>query len=165
MEQTVCNISGTRGQCRRNCSRSCEDAGFPENETPCNQSELRTFLGLVNYYRKFLRDPATILDPLYQLLKKGVSWVWGTEQQHAFQLIKTLLSSWKVLTPFDPCKPLVLTADAGPVGIGAILSHRTADDENPIGYVSRSLNRAERNYSQTEREALAIIFGVLKIQN
>lgn len=132
---------------------------------PTNTSELKTFLGIVNYYRKFLRDPATILDPLHQLLKKDVPWQWKEEQNNAFKAIKSLLSSWRVLTPFDPCKPLVITTDASPVGIGAVLSHRTEEGENPIGFVSRSLNQAERNYSQTEREALAIIFGVLKFQN
>ena len=132
---------------------------------PTNPSELKTFLGIVNYYRKFLRDPATVLDPLHQLLKKEVPWQWNNEHETAFKDVKTMLSSWKVLTPFDPQKPLVLTADASPVGIGAVLSHQTDDGEKPIGFVSRALNSAERNYSQTEREALAIIFGVLRFQN
>ena len=135
-------------------------------KAPTNTSELKSFLGILNYYRKFMRDPATKLEPLHRLLRKSEKWRWGKEQQEAFQQVISLLTSWSVLTPFDPKKPLVLTTDASPVGIGAVLSHRTPDgQEQPIGFMSRSLNSAERNYSQTEKEALAMIYGVFKFQH
>ena len=136
-----------------------------EMRAPSDVSELKTFLGMVNYYHKFLPNPAAVLEPLHKLLRKDVLWEWKAAQRQAFGKIKELLSSSRVLTHFDPQKPLVLTVDASPHGIGAILSHRVGESENPIGYVSRSLNSAEKNYSQTELEALAIIFGVLKFQS
>ena len=131
---------------------------------PSNVSELKTMLGMVNYYNKFLPNAASVLEPLHYLLRKDVQWEWKAPQEKAFNAIKDLLSSSKVLTHFDPHKPLVLTVDASPHGIGAILSHREGEEENPIGYVSRSLNSAEKNYSQTELEALAVIFGILRFQ-
>ena len=132
---------------------------------PTNINELRTFLGLINYYHKFVKNPAKVLEPLHQLLRKDVKWEWLIGQENAFNDIKQLLSSSKTLVHFDPQTPLVLTTDASHVGIGAILAHVTKDGERPIGYVSRSLNGAEKNYSTTEKESLAIIFGILKFQN
>ena len=132
---------------------------------PNNISELRTVLGMINYYHKFLPSSAIVLEPLHKLLRKDVSWMWGEQQRNAFKKIKELLSSTTVLTHFDTSQPIILTVDASPYGIGAILSHRKKGIEHPIGFVSRSLNSAERNYSQTELEALAIIFGILKFQS
>ena len=132
---------------------------------PTNVTELRTFLGMVNYYHKFIPSSAIVLEPLHKLLRKDVPWSWGAQQSRSFEKIKELLSSTKVLTHFDPRKPIILTVDASPFGIGAILSYRIDGTEHPVGYMSRSLNKAEKNYSQTELEALAIIFGILKFQS
>ena len=132
---------------------------------PNNVSELRKVLGMINYYHKFLPSSAIVLEPLHKLLRKDIPWMWGEQQCNAFKKIKELLSSTTVLTHFDPRHPIVLTVDASPYGIGAILSHRKNGIEHPVGFVSRSLNSAEKNYSQTELEALAIIFGILKFQS
>ena len=130
---------------------------------PKDVSQLRAFLGMLNYYHRFLPDVATILEPLHQLLRKGSKWQWQKEQQEAFAKSKELLQSAELLIHFDPAKELVLTTDASDYGVGEVLSHKMeGGTERPIGYMSRSLNGAERNYSTLEKEALAIIFGVKK---
>ena len=131
--------------------------------TPTKVSELKTFLGLVNYYAKFLPDLATRLAPLYKLLKQDEPWHWSNEQETAFQDVKTSLLSPQILAHFDDTKPIIMACDASPFGVGAILSHILADgSEHPVAYASRSLSPAERNYSHLDKEALAIIFGIGK---
>ena len=135
-----------------------QNAPVPENVT-----QLRAFLGMLNYYHRFLPDIATVLEPLHKLLRQGTKWCWKTEQQMAFDKSKKLLQSANLLVHFQPDLELILASDASDYGVGAVLSHRMADGaERPIGYVSRSLNKAERGYSTIEKEALAIIFGVKK---
>ena len=130
---------------------------------PRDVSQLRAFLGMLNYYHRFIPDAATVLEPLHQLLRKGTNWQWLEEQQIAFEKAKELLQSAELLVHFDPRKELILASDASDYGVGAVLSHKMEDgSERPVGYVSRSLNDAERNYSTLEKEALAIIFGVKK---
>ncbi|XP_021354167.1 uncharacterized protein K02A2.6-like [Mizuhopecten yessoensis] len=128
---------------------------------PSDVSELRAFLGLVNYYGRFLPNLSTTLYPLHKLLEKDKSWEWNTSHRQAFQEVKTLVTSTEVLTHYDPNKPLRLACDASPRGLGAVLSHVMEDkSERPIAYASRSLNAAERNYSQIDKEALGLVWGV-----
>jgi hypothetical protein len=130
---------------------------------PRNVHELKSLLGAINYYGKFLPDLATTLHPLYQLSHHDARWVWSPECEEAFNKIKQMLVGAEVLIHFDAKKPLVLGVDASPYGLGAVLSHRLADgSERPIAYASRTLSAAERNYAQIEKEGLAIIFGVKK---
>ena len=130
---------------------------------PKNVSQVRAFLGMLNYYLRFLPDVATVLEPLHQLLRKGEKWKWLEEQQTAFDKAKELLQSADLLVHFDPEKELILETDASDYGVGVVLSHKMKNGtERPIGYVSRSLQEAERNYSTLEKEALAIIFGIKK---
>ena len=132
-----------------------------EAPAPRDVSELKSLLGLVNYYGKFLPDLATTLAPLYRLLRQGVKWQWESEQEAALAEVKKVLQSSNLLIHFDPTKSLVLVCNASPVGVCAILSHRFDDGtEKPISYVSRTLTPAERIYSQLDKEALAIIFGI-----
>ena len=108
---------------------------------------------------KLTVNQATVLEPLHKLLRQGTKWCWKTEQQMAFNKSKKLLQSANLLVHFQPDLELILASDASDYGVGAVLSHRMADEaERPIGYVSRSLNKAERGYSTIEKEALAIIF-------
>ena len=131
--------------------------------TPQNVSELKTFLGILNYYARFIENRSDVLSPLHELLRKDVPWVWGLKEQNAFSEAKRLITSEKVLAHFTPELPLILTCDASSVGIGAVLSHRYGDgSEKPVGFVSRSLSKAEQKMSQVEREALALVFGVTK---
>ena len=130
---------------------------------PENVQQLRSFLGLVNYYHKFLPNLATTLNPLNGLLEQGKRWKWTTECEEAFQSVKKLITSDMVLTQYDPGRPLRLACDASPVGIGAVLSHIMEDgSERPIAFTSRTLTKAERNYSQIDKEALALVWGVKK---
>ena len=130
---------------------------------PNNVSQLRSFLGLVNYYGKFLPQLATTLAPLYNLLQQKVCWKWGPPQQAAFKEAKAQLTSDCLLVHFEPKKELILACDASPYGVGAVLSHIMEDgSEKPVAFASRSLTPAERKYAQLDKEALAIIFGVSK---
>ena len=127
---------------------------------PKNLAELRSFLGMVNYYRP---DLATTLALLYLLLCQTTQWKWGREQEEAFKTVKDQLKSGQVLTHFDDLLPLVLACDASPYGVGAVLSHRMPDGvERPVGFASQTLTTAEKNYSHLDKEALAIVFGVKK---
>ncbi len=121
---------------------------------PNNVSQLRSFLGMVNYYGKFMSNLSTKLAPLYQLLKKKANWQWGPTEMKTFEEVKKMLSEVPVLEHYDPEKPLTLATDASPYGVGAVLSHVMPDgSEKPIAYASRSLNEVEKRYSQIDKEA------------
>lgn len=118
-------------------------------------TQLKSFLGLVNYYSKFLPNLSNTLAPLYRLLQKNTRWCWGAEQKKAFQKAKESLTSDCVLVHFDPAKPLILACDASPYGVGAVLSHRMENGKDqPIAFSSRTLAPAEKKYSQLEREKI-----------
>ena len=134
-----------------------------EAPEPKNVTELRAFLGLINYYHKFIPNLSCILFPLYRLLQKDASWSWTETEEKAFSEAKALLQSSTILVHYDPSKPLILSVDASPYGLGAVLSHKMTDgSDKPVSLASRSLSQAEKSYSQIEKEALAIIFGVRK---
>ena len=130
---------------------------------PQNVSELRSFLGLLNYYGKFIPNLAALLRPLHVLLQHKQKWKWTKECAKVFQKAKQQLSSAPVLAHYDPQLPLQLAGDASSYGVGAVLSHKYPDgSERPIAYVSRTLLPSERNYAQLEKEALALVFGIQK---
>ena len=132
---------------------------------PTNVSQLKSFLGLVNYYGKFLPNLSTMLAPLYALLQKTTAWSWGTKQEAAFMMAKSQLTSSSLLVHYSSQRSLILACDASPYGVGAVLSHRMDDgSEKPIAFASRSLSPAEKGYAQLDKEALAIIFGVTKFR-
>ena len=115
-----------------------------EAPEPQRVDELRSFLGLVNYYGKFLHNLASTAASLYQLLQKDAPWVWGKVQRAAFKDVKKLLQSSDLLVHFDPQKQLVLDCDDSPYGIGAVLSHVMKDGtEKPIAFASSSSIRNE----------------------
>ena len=132
-------------------------------EPPTNLAELRSFIGSVQFYGKFIKDLATILEPLTLLTRKDVHWHWGKEQQTAFQHLKDVLCSDTVLAHFDPSLEVGLSCDASSVGVGAVLFHRYPDgEERPIAYASKKMTATQQRYSQIQREALAVIFGLNK---
>ena len=131
--------------------------------SPNNVQELRSFLGLIHYYGKFLPSLAMLLHPLNRLLKDGQDWNWTEECTQAFEAAKQLLVNAPVLTHYDPSLPMKMAGDASAYGIGAVISHVYLDgSERPIAYASRALTATEKNYSQIEREALSLIYGVKK---
>lgn len=138
-------------------------AAIRDARAPTNVTELRSFIGMVNHYARFIPGLSGKLTPLHELLHKDNAWSWTNKRQTTFNTIKTLLSSPKLIVHFDPDKPLVLTTDASDYGIGAVLSHAFDDGtEKPIACFSRTLSSAERNYAQLDKEGLAVIFGLKK---
>ncbi|XP_058038731.1 uncharacterized protein K02A2.6-like, partial [Ahaetulla prasina] len=130
---------------------------------PKTKMELQAFLGLVNFYAVFLRNKATVAEPLHKLLAKTAAWSWGKAEARAFEGVKNLLTSDSLLIQYNGTLPLVLSCDASPYGVGAVLSHRLPNGtEAPIAYYSRTMSSTERNYSQLDKEALAIVAGVKK---
>lgn len=130
---------------------------------PENITQLKSFLGMLNYYGKFISNLSTLLYPLHNLLKKDVRWKWDHSCERAFVEAKRVLLGEPVLAHYEEGRPLVLAVDSSAYGLGAVLAHRYSDgSERPVSCVSRTLNAAERNYSQLDKEALAILFGVTK---
>lgn len=132
---------------------------------PTNVSTLRSFLGKVNYYNRFLKDMATTLKPLYDCTKKG-KFNWTPECQNSFELIKQKLMAAQKLSHYNQELTLVLTCDASAIGISAILSNRETNGIiKPIAFASKKLSDREQKYTSLDKEALAIIFGVTKYYN
>ena len=105
-----------------------------------NATELKSFLGLVNYYRKFIPDMSTLVHPLGRLLMFDAPWAWTETCQVAFKKFKELLLNSPLSAHYDPNKPVRLAVDASSYGFGAVFSHVSDDgEEKPITYASRSL--------------------------
>lgn len=134
-----------------------KDAPVPQND-----SKVRSFLGMLQYCGRFIPNLAEISAPLRFLTHKDVERAWTSRQQHAFETLKELLTTDTIMSYFDPTKHTELHVDASPFGPGAILAQTTPghDDSKVIAYASRSLTNTESRYSQIEREALAIVFGI-----
>ena len=114
---------------------------------PTDERQLRSFLGLVNYYGHFVSDLATIAHPLNDLLKREHAWNWNDKCEAAFCKLKEKLASTSVLAHYDISLPLKLACDASAYGVGAIISHVLSDGtERPVAYASRTLSKSEQNY-------------------
>ncbi|XP_045511104.1 uncharacterized protein K02A2.6-like [Colias croceus] len=138
-------------------------AAITEAPRPQNITQLKSFLGMLNYYGKFITNLSIMLQPLHALLKKDIDWTWDSRCEEAFIAAKNALTCDKVLAHYEDGRELILSVDSSAYGVGAVLAHRySGGSERPISCVSRSLNSAERNYSQLDKEALAIYFGVTK---
>ena len=132
---------------------------------PRNCAEIQSFLGLCSYYRRFVQDFATIAAPLHALTHKQTSFTWGPEQQQAFDKLKgKLISAPIVALPRMEGKYL-LDSDASTVGLGAVLSQEQDGVWKVIGYASRTLNAAEKNYCTTRLELLAVKFGLTQFRH
>ena len=119
---------------------------------PTNASELRSYLGMINYYQKSLPNLSSVLAPLHALLPNEACWHWGKEQMHAFQKSKEFLKSSRLLVHYDSQKKLTLACDASQYCLGAVLSHQMDDgSEYPIAYASRTLSTAKK-ITQTWKE-------------
>ncbi len=137
--------------------------GIRDAPTPRNVTELKSFLGLLQYYGKFIPNLSQMVHPLNSLLCNHVPYRWTNECEAAFQQAKAALSSETFLTHYDVNRPLLLACDASDYGIGAVLSHVMDDgSERPVAFASRTLTSSERNYAQLHKEALSLVFGVKK---
>lgn len=127
---------------------------------PKSVEQVRTFLGLAGYYRRFIPNFASLAVPLINLTKKGSKFRWDTAEQTSFISLKQLLCSAPVLAYPQFDKQFILQTDASDLGLGAVLTQKdTSGYEHVIAYASRSLSDREKNYSATEKEALAVIFA------
>ncbi|GFV75356.1 retrovirus-related Pol polyprotein from transposon 17.6 [Trichonephila clavipes] len=131
---------------------------------PKNVKELQSFLQTCSWFRRYIQDFAKISRPLSYLTKKKVKWQWGFDQQNAFQTLKNSLTTLPVLKQEDGTKPYIIRTDASNYALGAVLLQGEGSDEHPIEYASRLLTPAERNYSTTEREALAVVWALKKFR-
>ena len=127
---------------------------------PSTQKDLKSFLGLASYYRRFVRGFSCIAAPLFQLLHKDREFVWTDACQGAFDQLRRALSDAPVLAPADPSLPFMLDTDASGVGAGGVLSQVGADGERVVAYFSRVFNKAEKRYCVTRRELLAVVLSV-----
>jgi len=131
---------------------------------PHNVKTVRSFLGLANYYRRFIKDFAKLASPLNQLLRKDNKFVWTDDCEQAFKALKNALVTAPILAFPDFKETFHLYTDASNEGIGVTLGQMQNGREVAIAFAGRDLNTAERNYSTTEREALAVIFGIKKFE-
>ena len=116
-----------------------------------------------SFMGNFFPNLSIITAPLHQLTTKDTPWNWKKKAQEAFDNLKTILSNDRVPAHYDPSKQIGISCDASACGIGTVLFHRYPDgSERPISNVSKSLTDAQRNYSQIQKEALAIVFALKK---
>ena len=133
-----------------------------EAREPESVPEVRSFLGLVNFSSRFIPQYATLSEPLRRLTRKDVSFDFGPEQVASFKALKSSLANASELAYFDKDAPTKVIADASPVGLGAVLVQDQKEGPVAISYASRSLTDCEQRYSQTEKEALALVWACEK---
>jgi len=113
---------------------------------------------------RFISNLVDKAAPLYNLLKNDTAFTWSNECEQAFTQLKNSIINATSLTHYDETKPLILAADASSYGLGVVLSQDTDQGEVPVAYASKTLTDTQKNYSQIEREALFIIYGVTKFR-
>ena len=133
---------------------------------PKTLTQLRSFLGLASYYRKFIKGFSGIAGPLNKLLKKNVIFHWTVQQQQAFEDLKNRLTSSLILIYPDWTKEFVLFTDASTFALGAVLAQKDhKNQDRVVAYASRSLLPAEKNYTATELECLAAVWAITKFHH
>lgn len=127
---------------------------------PTTTTQIKSFLGLIGYYRRFIKDFAKVTQPLTECLKKRNRINIDKKYIDAFEKCKELLTTAPLLQYPDFEKPFILTTDASAVALGAVLSQGPVGSDKPVAYASRTLSDTESRYSTIERELLAIIWAV-----
>ena len=125
---------------------------------PKNAKDIRKFLGLANYYRRFIKDFAQVARPMNILTRKDVKWQWGEEQQKAFDELKRIFTTKPVLVAPDLDKEFRVEADASNYAIEGVLSMKCSDKLwRPVTFISKSLSNTERNYEIHDKEMLVVV--------
>lgn len=127
---------------------------------PKNIKDIQSFLGLANYYRRFIKDFSKVAQPMTALLKKNVKYNWCEKCDTAFNTLKNLLTTPPILQYPDYSEEFIVTTDASQTALGAVLSQGEIGKDRPICFNSRTLNKAESRYSTIERELLAIVWAI-----
>ncbi|GBG63535.1 hypothetical protein CBR_g38603 [Chara braunii] len=136
-------------------------AAVQEAKAPVTLTQVRAFLGLASYYRRFIKGFAGIAKPLTNLLKKEEQLIWTSECEAAFQALKEALTSAPVLTRPDPTRPFALYTDWQPQAISAMLTQHGKDRrDHVIEYASKTLSQAQVNYEACKGECLAVVWGI-----
>ena len=133
--------------------------------TPRCQTDVRSFIGLASYYRRFIRNFTDIARPLLKLTEKKAVFEWNSECYEAFQRLKTALTSAPILAYPQEHGQFILDTDASAFAIGAVLSQEQDGEERVVAYASKSLLKAERNYCVTRRELLAVVVFLKKFKH
>ena len=132
-----------------------------ELPVPRNVTEVRAFLGMGNYYRRFVKDFSKVVNSLTQLTNKQKVFDWTEDCQTAFERIKEVLTGPEVMAyPTENGQEFILDTDASDLSIWAVLSQKQNGLERIVAYGSRTLNKAERNYCVTDKELLAIQYFI-----
>ena len=153
----------------------CQAGKFPDPKKiealvkmppPKNVKAIQTFNGLAQFNRCFIKDYAGIMEPITRLTRKGEVFDWTTECEHAYQYIKTRYQNAPILIGVDWKLEFHVHTDASDIAVVAMLAqNRTGKTNQPIAYASRLLSKAEKNYTTTEKEALAMVYAVNKFRH
>ena len=148
---------------KMNCEKVKSIKLFP---TPKCVKDIQCFLGLSGYYRRFVKDYSKHAKPLTNLLEKKFTnkFNWNSDCQAAFDFLKNRLTEEPILAHFDETKLCTIYTDASGYAVGAILAQKSESGDHVVAYASRTLNQAEKNYSTSEKECVAVIFGIKKFR-
>ena len=127
---------------------------------PTNVKTIRQFLGHVGFYRRFIKDFSKIAKPLYKLLEKDAKFVWERECQESFEELKAHLTTAPIVRAPNWQLPFEVMCDASDLAIGAVLGQREDGKPHVVYYASKTLNEAQRNYTTTEKELLAVVYAL-----
>ena len=134
-------------------------AGVSEWPTPSNKKEVQSFLGFINFYRRFIEGFSHIAQPLFDLTKANSAFKWTSEEKSTFDTLQDRITSAPILMLLDNSRPYHVEADSSDFATGAVLSQENPEDRkwHPIAFLSKSLSPVERNYEIHNKEMLAIV--------
>ncbi|KAM7314905.1 uncharacterized protein ISCGN_004689 [Ixodes scapularis] len=158
--ETRINLLGITLDCGRITPNPEKLTAIREFPAPTDVNSLRRCLGMVNFYREFIPNCASLQAPLTRLLRKTVRWSWGPEQEAAFRCTSKALEDTAELKLPDLNKPFVIQTNVSKLGLGAVLLQEHEGVLGPVAFASRSLTPAEVNYSTCEQECLDIVFAL-----
>ena len=132
-----------------------------ELTAPRDRRGIRKFLGMIGYYRRFIRNFSVIASPLTNLLRKQVKFVWNKECEKSFNALKAVIINYPILRSPDFSRSFELYIDASDLGVGAMLTQESKEgSKHPVAYFSRKLTGAQKKYSTVEKETLGLILAL-----